>query len=333
MAGRHAELTYQDIHCKTEEASSPLSWTALQLIFLAVMRHARFELERQKRSFLISSEIYRADTAINKMANRSRDRRRSSTSSRLPRYEAADSDFLFPQAQAPSVEDAEYAARAERRAAARAHAGDSSYNTYRPPPSYSYHPSEYGRRSSTYDEYLARDARRTAARAQARDSFPLFDAESSSSSGARQRSPSLASSGHRYAAMRAASNAFESGNYYDCPTRNTSRSTTSTPWSRSSSSRYGSRDTLSSSFDRLSLSGSSLPKPAPHRRYSNPFTPRAPPSTYLRSDSDGDSISRPPSSISSFGRRGSTGGSEDSRRSRSMTDDYYGNDYPYDYRY
>ncbi|KAK5682463.1 hypothetical protein LTS10_005591 [Elasticomyces elasticus] len=269
------------------------------------------------------------------MVDRSQDRRRqSSTSSRLPRYEAASSDFLFPQAQAPSVGDAEYAARAERRAAARAHAGDSSYNTYRPPPSYTYHPSEFGRRSSTYEEDLAHDARRTAARAQARDSFPLLDAESSSSSSARQRSPSLASSGHRYAAMRAASNAFESGNYYDCPTSNTSRSTTSTPWSRSSSSRYGSRDTLLSGFDRLSLSGSSLSnKPGPHRRYSNPFTPRAPPSTYLRSDSDGDNISRPPSSIGSFARRGSTGGSEDSRRSRSMTDDHYGNDYPYGYRY
>ncbi|KAK5706007.1 hypothetical protein LTR17_021169 [Elasticomyces elasticus] len=246
------------------------------------------------------------------MADRSRDRRRrSSTSSRLPRYEAASSDFLFPRAQAPSVEDAEYAARAERRAAAKAHAGDSSYNTYQPPPSYSYHPSEYGRRSSTYDEYLARDARRTAARAQAR----------------------LDSPGHRYAAMRAASNAFESGNHYDYPTRETSRSTTSTPRFRSSSSRYGSLDTLSSGLDRLSLSGSSLPKPRPHRRYSNPFTPRAPPSTYLRSDSDGDNISRPPSSIGSFGRRGSTGGSDDSRRSRSMTDDHYGNDYPYGYRY
>ncbi|KAK3623011.1 hypothetical protein LTR56_021851 [Elasticomyces elasticus] len=274
------------------------------------------------------------------MADHSRNRcRRSSTSSRLPRYEAAGSDFLFPQAQAPSVEDAEYTARAERRAAARAHAGDSSYNTYQPPPSYSHHHSRYGPRSSTYDEYLAGDARRTAARAQARESFSPSDVESASSSRARQPSPSLASSGHRYAAMRAASNAFESGNYYDYPSSNTSRSTTSMP--RSSSGRYSSHDTLSSGLDRLSLLRDSLARPEHHRRFSNPFTPRTPPSIYLRSESDGNDISRPslpPSSIGSLGRHGSTGGSEDSRRSSSMADGRYRHyryeeDYPYGYRY
>ncbi|KAK4959175.1 hypothetical protein LTR10_003975 [Elasticomyces elasticus] len=257
------------------------------------------------------------------MADHSRNRRRSSsTSSRLPRYEAAGSDFLFPQAQAPSVEDAEYTARAERRAAARAHAGDRSYNTYRPPPSYSYYHSGYGPGSSTYDEYLARDARRTAARAQARESFSLSDVESASSSRARQPSPSLASSGHRYAVMRAASNAFESGNYYDYPSSNTSRSTTSMP--RSSSGRYSSHDTFSTGLDWLSLSRDFLARPEHHRRFSNPFTPHAPQSTYMRSESEGDNnISRPPSSIGNLGRHGGTGGSEDSRRSSSMADGRY----------
>lgn len=87
---------------------------------------------------------------------------RPSTSSRASRY-VPDRTGYMTSFRYP---DDGYAARAERRAAARAHADDPTYNTYCPPPSYSAVASENRSYPGYADRaYAARAERRTAAEA------------------------------------------------------------------------------------------------------------------------------------------------------------------------